>query len=99
MLLPEELNKRNQKIIEKKGLPEQMLQLTEECAELIQAVSKYRRAEEKAEKHRVKEDLMFEITDVLVLLDQIMDRIGMSEEDLRWRAGYKISRQEARMNA
>ncbi len=101
MLLQEYLSKENQKIINRYGLDEQLLQLMEECGELLQAVSKYRRKKqsgEKAEFNQTIQDLKLEMTDVLILFDQIKERLGMTDEELHMMAEYKIRRQIGRMS-
>ena len=85
MLLPEELNKRNQKIIEKKGLPEQMLQLTEECAELIKEASKTLRGLERPTK--LKEELV----DVIVMVEEIRLMTGISWAEVNEMAAKKLT--------
>lgn len=101
MLLPKLLSTENQKIINRYGLDEQLLQMTEECAELIQAANKYRRkktARDKADLKRAEEDLKLEIADVIVVIDQIMERLNMTAEDLSMMADFKIKRQLGRLS-
>lgn len=101
MLLPKLISTENQKIINRYGLDEQLLQMTEECAELIQAANKYRRkktARDKADLKRAEEDLKLEIADVIVVIDQIMERLNMTGEDLSMMAEYKIRRQLGRLS-
>ena len=67
---------------------------------LIQAISKLRRAKEeygKAEIYQAEADLKKEIADIQVLIDQVTDRIDMSEEELYHMAAFKIDRQLGRM--
>ena len=97
MILPEHLSKRNQKIIDRYGLQDQLLQLQEECAELIQAASKYRRATGKEKLGVAEHDLELEMVDVAIVMDQIMERIGMTMENLDLMATYKIDRTIGRM--
>lgn len=100
MILPECLHEKNMKIMDRYGLDHQLLQLTEECGELIQAISKLRRAKEeygKAEIYQAEVELKKEIADVQVLIDQVTDRIDMSEEELYHMAAFKIDRQLGRM--
>lgn len=100
MILPEHLSQKNMKIIDRYGLPEQLLQLQEECAELIQAVSKYRRAgtsDDKEKRALSEQELRYEIVDVIVVLDQIMGRIDMKPLEMEMLADYKITRQIGRM--
>lgn len=100
MILPEHLHEKNKNIINYYGLDHQLLQLTEECAELIQAISKYRRAKEehgRAEIYQSEVDLRMEVADIMVLFDQIAGRMDMSDEELYHMAAYKIDRQLGRM--
>ena len=100
MILPEHLHEKNTKIINYYGLDHQLLQLTEECAEIIQEISKYRRAKEEhgpAEIYQTEVDLRMEIADIMVLFDQIAGRMDMSDEELFHKAAYKIDRQLGRM--
>ena len=101
MLLPKLLSRENQKIINRYGLDEQLLQMTEECAEVIQAANKYRRAKSagnKADLKKAEEDLKIEIADVIVVADQIMERFNMTCEDLFMMADFKIKRQLGRLS-
>ncbi|MBR0411091.1 MAG: hypothetical protein IJI25_08835 [Eubacterium sp.] len=95
------LRSNNRKVMESYGLTEQLTQLMEECAELAQAASKVRRGviggADRATLGKLQTDMKLEITDVLVLIDQIMPEIGMSREELISMADYKINRQLARM--
>ena len=100
MILPSSLHEKNKKIIDRYGLDHQLLQLTEECGELIQATSKYWRAKEEygqAEIYMAETDLKEEIADVLVLVDQIFHRLGVDEEEVHQKMAYKIDRQLGRM--
>lgn len=56
------------KIADHYGLSEQMNQTTEECAELIMAINKYRRNPDVSS----KENLFEEIADVELMLEQII---------------------------
>lgn len=96
MILPECLHEKNMKIMDRYGLDHQLLQLTEECGELIQAISKLRRAKEeygKAEIYQAEVELKKEIADIQVLIDQV----DMSEEELYHMAAFKIDRQLGRI--
>lgn len=100
MILPEHLHDKNMKIIDRYGIDHQLMQLTEECGELITAISKLRRAKEEyiiAEIYKAENDLKMEMIDVMVLFDQAADRLAMTEEELYHLAAYKIDRQLGRM--
>lgn len=66
------------------GYEAQSLQLVEECAELIQAVSKYRRVAAKGEDEKLIAlgNLIEEIADVEIMLEQIKYLLKIPEEDL-----------------
>ena len=93
------------KIAEHYGYEEQSSQLTEECAELIQAVSKYRRAnvdvpytKTQASAQRVALDnLVEEIADVEIMLEQIRYLLQIPEEDIQAVKIYKVNRTKERI--
>lgn len=96
MIIPEELKK----IAEHYGYEKQSNQLIEECAELIQAVSKYRRCKE--HEGTVKEcialyNLLEEIADVEVMLEQIKHLLQLPEADIRAIKICKILRTKERI--
>ena len=71
----------------------------EECAELIQAISKL---------HRIGcgpdvppdayENLVEEMADVLIILEQLKEMYDVPNHELQWMIDYKCKRQEERMN-
>lgn len=86
------------------GYEAQSNQLTEECAELIQAVSKYRRAvaglgqpvtEDK--KAVALENLIEEIADVEIMLEQVKYLLRIPEEELEAVKLYKVKRTRERI--
>lgn len=86
------------------GYDVQSNQLIEECAELIQAVSKYRRALSGAENRGVVfsgavafENLIEEIADVEVMLEQIKYLLQIPEKDLLAMKLYKVYRTKDRI--
>lgn len=92
------------KIAEHYGYEEQSNQLIEECAELIQAVSKYRRTatmpytKQVASKQQTSLDnLVEEIADVEVMLEQIKYLLQIPEEDIQITKLYKINRTKERI--
>jgi phosphoglycerate-specific signal transduction histidine kinase len=92
------IDERLKQIADHYGLDEQLNMLQEECAELIQAVSKYRRTGKTS-------NLYEEITDVKILLQQIdylLDKefspLGvMSQNAYNYFSGIKIKRQLERI--
>lgn len=96
-----ELNKETAKYY---GYEAQSNQLVEECAELIQAVSKYRRAvaglgqpiaEEK--KAVALENLIEEIADVEIMLEQVKYLLQIPEDELDAVKLYKVNRTRERI--
>lgn len=74
------------------GYEAQSNQLVEECAELIQAVSKYRRAKSTAAKDKALANLIEELVDVDVMAEQIKHLLKIPEADLLAAREYKIRR-------
>jgi len=74
------------------GYPAQSGQLIEECAELIQAISKYKRAKTAEEQHVAFSHYLEEIADVEIMLDQIKYLLDIKENDLNDIKQYKIHR-------
>ena len=94
-------NKRNGKYY---GYEAQSNQLIEECAELIQAVNKYRRAvarvgEPVEEQKRViaLDNLVEEIVDVEIMLEQIKYLLQIPEDDMVAIKIYKVNRTKERI--
>lgn len=101
----------NKRIADHYGYEAQSNQLVEECAELIQAVNKYRRAKvgkvlspvlEPLQADRDREQvaldsLIEEIVDVEIMLEQIKYLLQIPEEDLIAVKQYKINRTKERM--
>jgi NTP pyrophosphatase (non-canonical NTP hydrolase) len=86
------------------GYESQSIQLVEECAELIQAVSKYRRATaERAQpladyrKTLVLENLIEEIADVEIMLAEVKILLDISEGTLDTIKQFKLQRTINRM--
>ena len=99
-----DLRKQNLANAEYFGYEAQSNQLVEECAELIQAVSKYRRAvaglgqpvaEEK--KAVALENLVEEIADVEIMLEQIKYLLQIPEDDLDAVKLFKVNRTRERI--
>lgn len=102
----------NKRIADHYGYEAQSNQLVEECAELIQAVNKYRRAKrqkgilspvlEPLQSYRDREQialdsLIEEIVDVEIMLEQIKYLLQIPEEYLIAAKQYKINRTKERM--
>ena len=95
-----EINKENGRYY---GYEAQSNQLVEECAELIQAVNKYRRArgagqETKNGEQVALNNLVEEMADVEIMLEQIKDLLQIPEEDIQAMKVYKINRTRERIN-
>lgn len=98
----EELKDLNIKVAGFYGYEAQSNQLVEECAELIQAVNKYRRARglgqsTPVELMEAKDNLIEEIADVEVMLDQIKYLLKVHELDIQAVKDKKMSRTLERM--
>jgi NTP pyrophosphatase (non-canonical NTP hydrolase) len=87
-------------IAEHYGYDEQSGQLIEECAELVQAISKYRRAKKSGVQPTlslVYENLVEEIADVELMIEQVKYLLQIPEEDIQANKVYKISRTRVRI--
>lgn len=94
----------NIKNAEHYGYEAQSNQLVEECAELIQAVNKYRRAVEglgepvsEDKKAIALDNLIEEIADVEIMLEQVKYLLKIPEEDLLAYKQFKINRTKERI--
>ena len=85
------------------GWDAQSNMLIEECAELIQAVNKYKRAngsgQPMAEYHSslVFDNLIEEIADVEIMLEQIKHLLKVPEEEIHTTKVFKIIRTKEKM--
>lgn len=84
-------------IIEYYGKASQLGIATEECAELIQAISKMTRAKDTKEYEEAKSHLIEEIADVIVCIDQLKTIFNISDAKISEVANFKIHRQMERM--
>ena len=83
-----------EKSIEHYGKELQSIVCMEECAELIQAISKIQR---KGLNEELKNHLAEEIADVMICIRMLQMMYGINSEDvLKW-IDYKIERQAKRM--
>lgn len=83
--------------IAKYGEDEQMRIAQEECAELIQAISKYHRAQSNPDGRyfsRAKANLIEEIADVSIMIDQLKLMVKGSHTEMR---AEKVERMAIRM--
>ena len=92
------------KIAEHFGYEAQSNQLIEECAELIQALSKYRRSVigvgqplADYKKTIVLDNLLEEIADVEIMLEQIKHLLQISAEDIQAIKLFKVNRTKERI--
>lgn len=86
------------------GYEAQSNQLVEECAELIQAVNKYRRAETglgqpvaEDKKAIAYDNLVEEIADVEIMLEQIKHLLQIPEGDIQAIKLFKVNRIKERI--
>lgn len=71
----------------------------EECAELIQAISKiYRRGCGPDIPPDAYENLVEECADVLIIIEQMLEMYEIPDHELQRMVDYKCKRQEERMN-
>lgn len=107
-----DITEQNLRIAKHYGYEAQSNQLVEECAELIQAVNKYRRArgkgqvlspllkptqEEKDREQVALDNLVEEIVDVEIMLEQVKYLLQIPEDDLIALKQYKVNRTIERM--
>lgn len=88
------------------GYEAQSNQLVEECAELIQAVNKYRRAETglgqpvaEDKKAIAYDNLVEEIADVELMLEQVKYLLQIPEDELLAVKTFKVNRTRERMES
>lgn len=81
------------------GYPAQSNLLVEECAELIQAVNKYRRAKNSAEMFKTFQNYIEEIADVELMLEQVKHLLGISETEIDQVKHFKVRRTLDRIEA
>lgn len=95
-----DLRKQNLANAECFGYEAQSNQLIEECAELIQAVSKYRRAAAKGEDEKLiaLSNLVEEIADVEIMIEQIKHLLQIQDEDILALKQFKINRTKERID-
>ena len=86
------------KVIAWYGADAQAMVHMEECAELIQAVSKMRRAANAGkDDDAARYNLVEEIADCLICMKQMQEIYGISDHDIQLMVDRKCRRQEARL--
>jgi len=86
------------KVIARYGADAQAMIHAEEMSELIQAVSKMRRAvNTESETDAARYNLIEEAADVLICIRQIQEIYGITDHDIQVMADRKCRRQEARL--
>ena len=86
------------KVIARYGADAQAMVHMEEAAELIQAVSKMRRAANAGkDDDAARYNLVEEISDVLICIRQMQEIYGISDHDIQIMVDKKCRRQEARL--
>ena len=86
------------KVIARYGADAQAMIHMEECAELIQAASKMRRAvNTESETDVARYNLIEETADVLICIRQMQEIYGISDHDIQVMVDRKCRRQEARL--
>ena len=86
-----------EKAIDTYGIEEQLLQTVEECAELIQAINKWRRSKDRESTKDAVEHLAEETADVIIMLEQIKIMVG--EPKIKWFIDFKLQRLAERLEA
>lgn len=89
--------------IKRYGIPDQIQVACEECAELIQALSKYQRvskhqAHDKRKIQRCLNNITEELADVSIMLDQIKLMHGITEKAVSEVRAAKVERLESHLN-
>ena len=81
------------------GYEAQSNQLVEECAELIQAVNKYRLGQPVAEDKKAiaRDNLVEEIADVELMLEQVKYLLQIPEDEILAVKTFKVNRTRERM--
>lgn len=86
-----------EKAIDTYGIEEQLLQTVEECAELIQAINKWRRSKDRENIKDAVEHLAEEAADVIIMMEQLKIIIG--EHKINWWIDFKLQRLAERLEA
>lgn len=85
-------------VIGRYGEDAQAMVHMEECAELIQAISKMRRVKNSGkDEGEATHNLVEEMADVLICMEQMQEMYGISDYELQIMVEKKCQRQEARL--
>lgn len=89
--------------IKRYGIEDQTLVACEECAELIKALSKYRRvskyqARDKRKIQRCLNNIIEELADVSIMLDQLKLMYGITDKAVSEVRDAKVERLESHLN-
>ena len=88
-----------EKVISFYGAEKQSMVHCEECAELIQAISKMRRAKDAGkDDSEAYFNLVEEMADVLVVLEQLQEMYDIPDTEIQSMVFKKCRRQEARIH-
>lgn len=100
------ISEQNKETAKYYGYEAQSNQLVEECAELIQAVNKYRRVETglgqpvaEDKKAIARDNLVEEIADVELMLEQVKYLLQIPEDELLAVKTFKVNRTKERMES
>lgn len=100
------ISEQNKETAKYYGYEAQSNQLVEECAELIQAVNKYRRVETglgqpvaEDKKAIARDNLVEEIADVELMLEQVKYLLQIPEDELLAVKTFKVNRTRERMES
>ena len=87
------------KVISTYGAKAQTVIHCEECAELIQAISKMHRIRlAEADDKDAYYNLVEEMADVLICIEQLKEIYGVNDSEIQKLVDFKCARQEARIN-
>lgn len=92
--------KQCKQIFDTYGKIPQLDMLGEECAELMHSVCKYKRKMRygtQQEANRAKDSMVGEMADVLIMIQQIKDGLGITDNEIDAFINYKLKRQLERI--
>ena len=79
-------------LIEYHGADETLTICTEECAELIKEITKYKRSTSHSEQISRRSGLLEEIADVLICIDMMLLIFDLADGELEWEIATKMRR-------
>lgn len=91
------MDERIRKISSYYGFRSQEMQLMEEMGELIQAVSKFERAENPPEAYETMQAIIEELVDVQIMIEQFRELLNVSDERFEEIYNNKLERQIKRI--